>query len=186
METITIKPKLIFRKLTPDSSIWGKLICFFTNAKTYHVELILDNNFISATADKGIYVKPLKPINTEKYECKELESIEITKLHYLKVWRFINSVANTKYDTLGLFWNQIIGINVYNKKYFCSELVVEILYLLGYEQFILSPYNPSDFSPEDLYNYINDINKVEIKKYSIIGKIKRLFKWVCKPFIRRK
>lgn len=186
MENIVIKPKLIFRQKTPDSSIWGKTICFLTNTNIYHVELILDESFISATAANGIYVKALKPINTKHYIVKDLEPIEITKEHYRKVWRFINSVADTEYDKLGLFWNQVIGISINNKKYFCSELAVEILTLLGYEEFMISPYLPSDFSPNDLFKYINNIENLEVKKYSIIGKIKRFFRWITKPFRRSK
>lgn len=168
-----IKPILAFRT-KKDASWFGRLTCWLTHAETYHIEMILEDKWISAAAPEGVYVRQLRPLDHDKYTYIELDPKYITIELYDDLWEFINNLNGSKYNTSGLFWNQVIGINTHNDKYYCSELVVEILIILGYKEFFQSPYSPSDYSPDDILRYFKN-DDFKPKQYSILGRIKSLF-----------
>ena len=169
---VNIVPRLSFRKVTSDTSRFGRLICWWCKCKYYHVELILENRYISVTP-AGIHMKFLHELDHKRYDYLTLKSIHMTEDHYFNILDFIASYETTRYDYFGLFTNQVLGINIYNKEVFCSEFVVQLLKLLGYKRFF--PYNGSEFSPQDIYDIIqNGSNKVILQRHTILSRLKRL------------
>ena len=65
MNTKKIKLKLAFRKVTKDSSFIGNLICKWTESKYYHIEMIIDDLWISSNAPHGVSINNLKEIKRD-------------------------------------------------------------------------------------------------------------------------
>lgn len=171
---------LAFRHLTEEEKklkkCWfQKLICKWTKSKYYHVEFILNNYWVSASIDDDIYIRKLKPLQHYKYDYVVLpnKSIAINDLN--NIIKYVNSLRGTKYNTLGLFFNQVIGLNIYTNKYFCSELTAEICELLGYSE--LYPYTPCQLSPGDLAKIFLEKNeKILPRSHSIVYRVLNFFK----------
>lgn len=177
----TITPFLAFKKKDKHSDFISKLICWFTNSEIYHVELALENRWISATPGKGIYVNELRPLEND-WEYYYLRPITISEDTLKDLLEFIDSLNGSEYNTMGIFWNHVIGLRTHNEKYFCSELAAELLMFLGYKEFFSSPYYPSDYSPSDMLEYLKD-PKIEIKKYTLLKRFKNV---LTMKFLRRK
>lgn len=179
-----IEPILAFKVKDKETSFGGKLVCFFTNSNIYHVELALENRWISAAPDTGIYINELRPLEND-WEYVKLRPIKISKEVLDDLLNWIDSLHGSKYNILGIFFNQFLGLRTYNDKYFCSELAVEILSYLGYKEFFASPYYPTDFSPNDMFNYLKD-SSIKLKQYTIKNRIKKKFKSIFNIFRKDK
>lgn len=179
----TIQPKLAFRKYNKGDGFIPKLISWWCNGPYYHVEFILEDKWISANPDDNIYIRKLRPLDHVKYDYIDLPSITVTEDTYNHIWGYIKDLTHTKYDMLGLIWNQVFGFNIYNDRYFCSELIVDILKLLGYHEFY--DYRASEFSPQDLYDIVtkhftgpNAKQKYQLRRYSLMYKVRKIFKFL--------
>lgn len=178
MGIIKIQPKLALRPYTKDSGFVAKVINWWCHSKYYHAELILGEHWISATPKDGIYVNKLKPLDHERYEYLELPEIEVAEETYKNIWKYIEAQVSPKYDTLGLVWNQVIGISFYNKSWFCSELIAAILILLGYNK--LYGTNESEYSPQDLHDMFKYPVPIELRRFSICVRFKKFIRWILK------
>ena len=176
MGTIKIRPTLALRPYTKDSGFIAKAINWWCHSEYYHAELILGNSWISATPKEGIYVNKLRPLDHTKYEYLELPELEISQEVYNNIWDYINKQISPKYDTLGLFWNQVLGFSFYNKEWFCSELIAEILILLGYKK--LYGTNGAEYSPQDLYDIFTSSEPIKLRRYSLLIRFKKAIKFI--------
>ena len=175
MGVMKIQPKLALRPYTKDSGFIAKAINWWCHSKYYHAELILGDHWISATPKEGIYVNELRPLDHERYEYFDLPEIEVSEEVYNNVWKYIREQISPRYDTMGLFWNQVLGISFYNKRWFCSELIAEILILLGYNK--LYGTNESEYSPQDLYDIFKYPVPIKLRRYSIYIRFKKFIKF---------
>lgn len=135
-----------------NSSLYSKVIRFWTKSEYSHCELIIDNDWISSgnPAGSGVMVKPLEKLR-DNYDYIE---VEVHSIYKNKIFNFIRSQENTKYDWLGAFLGGGLDLNIGEKsKWFCSELVVHILRISGTKLFD-RPANT--YSPQDVYEVIKD------------------------------
>lgn len=178
---VEVKPILALRPYTEDSGKIAKIINWWCKSKYYHVELILGDHWISATPDEGIYVKDLKPLDHERYEYLELPTIALSEDTYNNIWEYIKKQVSPRYDTMGLVWNQVFGISLYNKSWFCSELIADILTILGYPKFY--GYTPSEYSPQDLYDVFTKEEEVKLRRYSLYIRFRSLIHAITNSII---
>lgn len=185
MATVKIQPKLAFRKVTSKKDRMGRLINWWCDSKYFHVELILEDKWISSTPKDNIYINDLKPLDHESYDYVTLRAIEIDHNVRADVWKFLRSIEGTKYDMFGLLHNQVIGANSYSDKYFCSEVVVETLQYLGYGEVFGS--NGAEYTPQDIYNVFtqDNISNIVLRKRAILVKLRRVIKSLKEKWKKR-
>lgn len=143
------KPILAFKRVDGDSTTMGKLIGWKTKSEVYHVEIILEDKWVSAYAGRGVYVKDLNPLNDE-WEYIHLPEIEMTDHQYKLFMIWLNQQHGKGYDYTGIILAQLFPFSMHRRnKWFCSEIVTKILQLLYVAGVMgLAPYK---MSPGDLY-----------------------------------
>ena len=125
---IKLELTLAFRKVDK-TDIADQLISFWTKSKYVHVELIMDNMWISSNL-KGVHIKELTPLK-DTYDYHNLEVI-ITHDQYVNIVKWIYKQNGKTYDRLGIYLSQFIPLRIDNRnKWFCSELVTKILQMLN-------------------------------------------------------
>ena len=128
------------------SKISAAIIKKWTKSPYYHVEMIVDKTWISTNSDKGaVYFNKLQPLS-EKYTYID---IKVDGRKVKKMMKFAEKQIGKKYDWLGIFFSQAFKKNIEDKnKWFCSEIVAEMLKILGFEL----EKESNEYSPGDLYN----------------------------------
>lgn len=148
-----IAPILAFKEIDEDTSITGKLIGKVTRSPVYHVEVILEDKWISSYAGRGVYINDLRPLK-DNWTYIKLDPVEVTfnQKEIIKEW--LNTQDGKGYDYLGILLAQAIPVRIHSRqKWFCSELATKILQLLMVREVMyLSPY---DVSPGYLYKLFN-------------------------------
>jgi len=131
---------IAFEQEYEHTTIYGKLIKWWTKSNFYHTEVIIGNNWISSRINEGVHVKPLKPLK-DKYLYKKLPPIELTDRQYNNLHTWLLEQENKDYDLLGIIWSQVFPFRYDDKnKWFCSEIVTKILQICGVpETFDLTP-----------------------------------------------
>lgn len=160
MELITLTPILAFKHSTSTTKLVDKLqinaVKLWTRSKYFHVELILNNKWISADTNTGLRINELKELTHDNWEYIQLDPVTVTSDQYDKLMLFIKKYENTGYDWLGIFLSQFISINTHNRnKYFCSEAVAKILQMLYMTLYL--DILPNNMSPKDIYNLHTNI-----------------------------
>lgn len=141
---------LAFKKVNKDSTWMAKVISYWTKSEYHHVELILNNNWISSDSDTGVVVRELKPLK-DNWDYINLPSVTLLPLHYDILNKFIKKVDGNKYDWKGIILSQTIPLSMNNKnKWFCSELVTKLLQIIVVEEVI--DLEPNEVAPKDLYD----------------------------------
>lgn len=151
---MVFKPIIALRHTKKNQSLFNKIkskvIKFWTKSDYFHVELILNNNWISADDKLGLSINELHELNKEDWTYIELPKIALTDNQYLTFEYFISANLNRGYDWKGIFLSQFVHLNTHdNSKFFCSEIVAKILQLLYYREFI--NIIPNNCSPETIY-----------------------------------
>ena len=101
-------------------------IAWWTSSKFTHIEIIVENKWISSgPTHGGVYMQELRPLkDTWTY-------IEVDVDGRVKntVNRFIQAQEGKKYDWGGILWNQFFRTEREDNqdRWFCSEIVAEIL-----------------------------------------------------------
>lgn len=140
--------KLAFKELKDNSPIAAKLVGWYTDSNFGHVELIMDDLWISS-ADGGVHVSKLNIEHNDKWAIVELEDAVITGKQYREILAWLNMQDPAEYDWTGIFFSQFIPLDIDDpNKWFCSEIVTKVLQMLGYRQVI--DLDPSDASPGTL------------------------------------
>ena len=107
-----------------------RLISYWTSSPYVHVEMIIENKWISSSSDSnGVRIRELRPLKNDW----DYVVVEVQKNYKENVLTFIKSQENKKYDWAGIIWNQVFNIRrgQNQNKWFCSELVAEILRRFG-------------------------------------------------------
>lgn len=136
------------------TSLGGRFICWWTESKYYHCELILgDKYWISADSDNDVYIRTFRPNLKSSYDYITLDFVVLTKKKLEKIIELINLQNGKKYDMLGIFFSQFLRLSIHDRNtWFCSELATKLLELFGFtETFNVKA---QDVSPADLYKLI--------------------------------
>jgi len=135
-----IRVQLAFKKKDSNSGVLQKSICWYTKSDYYHVELVINNTWVSVFPETGVKLNTLRPLK-DTWDYVALKDITLTKEQYQLFSKFLREQENKNYDGLGIFLSQIIPLKIENEhKWFCSELVVKLLQMLYVEQtFYLVP-----------------------------------------------
>lgn len=145
-----LKLTLAFKKINKESTWMAKVISLWTRSQYHHVELIVNNKWISSDSDTGVVIKDLQPLK-DNWEYIELPNINICREHYNKFNTYIYKVNGSGYDWKGIILSQTIPLSMNNSdKWFCSELVTKLLHILLIEESL--DLEPNEVSPKDLYN----------------------------------
>lgn len=120
----------------------------WTKSNFYHVELILDNKWITSDIDYGVVIRDSEPLN-EDWVYVTLNNVEVTDEQYELIFEWIKQQQNKKYDHLGIVYSQVLPFRYDDKnKWFCSELVIKILQLFLIKEVI--DLTPNLVSPGDI------------------------------------
>ena len=97
-----MKVILAFRQDSPDfiKNIGAWLVKTWTRSDFYHVEIIINDNWITATPDDGFIIKPLHKLSN-KYTYVEVE-VEDKVTQVTQVMKFIEQQSGAKYDWSGI------------------------------------------------------------------------------------
>ena len=142
---------LAFKKQT-STKFLDKLIAgaikWRTKSKYFHIEMIVKNDWISTNPDVGaVYITPLHNLN-DHYDYVD---VKMHGANVKKMVKFAQSQLGKKYDWKGILLSQTIPLNIEDKdKWFCSEIVAEMLEQGGYK--LSKPSN--QYSPEDIYKMV--------------------------------
>lgn len=144
-----LQPILAFKRVDKQTSTMGKLIGWYTKSPVYHVEVILEDKWISAYAGRGVYVNDLRPLK-DTWEYIKLDEIMVTQRQDEIIEEWLQEQDGKGYDYLGILLAQLIPLRLHSRaKWFCSEITTKILQLLFIKETMnLSPY---DVSPGDLH-----------------------------------
>lgn len=128
-----------------------QIIQKWTNSKYYHVEIIIENEWIEADNGKGLVRHRLRPLS-DKYDYVKIEVPECEHTKRL-VDTFINSQMGAEYDWVGIYLSQVIKLGIdKGDRWFCSEFVVKVLQILNIESLIYV--KPENMSPGKLFRTI--------------------------------
>jgi len=142
-----------------------KIIQKWTRSPYYHVEIIIDGEWIEADNSKGLVRHKLRPLS-DAYHYVEVPVNKCAHTQNL-VDSFIDSQMGSKYDWVGIFLSQVIKLGVDKKdKWFCSEFVSKILQIYNVEPFIYV--KPENMSPKDVFEIsLKACNGERISDYRI-------------------
>lgn len=138
-QIIKVDITLAFKKIRKDipisQNVYSRLIGWKTKSNYSHVEVIINNNWISSVETKGVHVKPLKPLKDE-YEYVSL-TVEVTEQQHLDNMTWIYKQDKKPYDTYGIVFTQILPLRFESRdKWYCSELTTKILQLYSVQEVI--------------------------------------------------
>lgn len=128
--------------------IFCSLIKWWTKSPYYHVEMIIGDKWISSNSDMGgVTIRDLQP----KHENWDYVEVDIDGRKLSKVWTFIESQQDKSYDWKGIILAQIMKIDRADDqdKWFCSEIVTEILKVFGEEK--VKHIDSASIDPGELY-----------------------------------
>lgn len=129
------------------SNLISKVIKYKTKSPYFHVELVLDDVWISAAPGEKVHINKLQELD-KKYAYVD---VKIDGRRLKKVKKFAQEQEGKDYDMLGLIFSQALHKDINNNnKWFCSELVSELLKVAGYDKLLVRGSNL--YSPADLYN----------------------------------
>ncbi len=121
---------IAFKKVTKDSELLPKIIGKFTDSDYYHVELIVNDVWVSVFPETGVRLNKLRPLS-DNWDYKKIGKVKLTKEQHSIFWNYLYKQEFKKYDNLGIVLSQIIPLKINHKdKWFCSELVTKLLQML--------------------------------------------------------
>ena len=125
-----------------------KIIAWKTSSEYSHVEIILEQEWISSMTGVGVHIKKLRPLSAQ-WRYVTLPKIVMTKERYYIIMNWIREQEGKEYDSCGIICSQVLPFSIHRKdKWFCSELVCKILQLFGVNE--VNDLLPQNESPEDL------------------------------------
>jgi len=125
----------------------------WTLSRYFHTELIIGNIRVTSHTKKGVTIHEVHDFNHDKYLNKIKDRAIITKVKVQekliqKAIDYAWSQENKPYDWKGIFLSQVVPLGYENPdKWFCNEIVGEVLIEAGAEGIIKKPnlYNPGTF-----------------------------------------
>jgi len=145
---ITLAFKKYDIKPSFSDKLLDKAIKSWTKSPYFHCEIIINDDWISSSPEAGsVYRNKLKELKSNY----DYITIEVDGRKNKKVQKFIDSQLGKKYDYFGIFFSQIIDVELDNKnKWFCSEIVAYILKMYG----VNLEEKSNQYSPGKLYKRI--------------------------------
>ena len=120
--------KLAFKKVNPETGFIGKTISKLTKSKYYHIEIIIDNLWVSADTPLGVTISRLEPLRHDHWDYVDLGIKKLPQEQYDTIMEFIYKQEGKKYDYFGIIFSHLFPFTLHNKnKLFCSEIVALIL-----------------------------------------------------------
>ena len=154
MGNIKKRIKIAFRQKSnkDKNKLLNWSIRFLTKSKFHHVELIINDTWISSSNTSGGFrIRPLEPIKQEdpRYIYHDLGSVELTSEQDEIITRFMENQLDSEYDYSGIIFSQLFPFSKHSKRrWFCSEIVTKLLQLHLVEETL--ELTPSEISPGDL------------------------------------
>lgn len=149
-----INVQLAFKKIHKNSTLFGKTIAKFTKSDFYHVEIIINNMWISSDAPMGVTIQELKELKHDHWEYYNFGEVTILEKDYITIMEFINKQRGKKYDYIGIAFSQTIPLTLHSQnKLFCSEFVTKVLQLLLIQEVL--DLQPNLVSPAKLAKIFN-------------------------------
>ena len=156
MRNIKKRIRIAFRQKSGKDSIVNKIIRFLTKSRFHHVELIIDDTWISTSSSTGFTMRPLEPIKQEdtRYVYHDLGLVKITSEQDRIITRFIENQLDSEYDYSGIIFSQLFPFSKHSRtRWFCSEIVTKLLQLHLIEDTL--DLIPNEVSPGDLAKVFN-------------------------------
>lgn len=138
--------------------IGDKLIRLWTRSKYSHVELVIDNVWMSSSMrDGGVRSRKGLVAKSDHWDYLEIDCDADFAL------KMFESKKGHKYDYLGIALTQFMPLNIHDKiKEFCSEIV----------SLMLKVEDAHRYSPEDLYTLFTTGKKVS--RFRFFSRVKRM------------
>ena len=157
MRNIKKRIRIAFRQKSGKDSIVNKIIRFLTKSRFHHVELIINDTWISSSNTSGGFrIRPLEPIKQEdtRYIYYDLGLIELTSEQDEIISRFMENQLDSEYDYSGIIFSQLFPFSKHSRtRWFCSEIVTKLLQLHLIEETL--DLIPNEVSPGDLAKLFN-------------------------------
>ena len=146
---VTLSIKLAFKELKEDSLITSKLIGWFTKSRFSHVEIIIDDLWISSTSEAGVHVRKQEFTGKDKWAIVDLGEVTITDKEFRELMYWLYHTDFQQYDWEALFFSQFLPLNRENEnRMVCSEIVTLVLQRLKFKQ--VEHIEPHNTSPGEL------------------------------------
>lgn len=152
-DCVEIEVVIAFKKVTEKSDLLNRVIGWWTDSPYSHVEIVINDKWISADNDIGITINNLRPLKVDAYEYVR-KSTFITIEHYMNIMDWINTISNARYDNKSIIFTQVLpfGWND-NDKWTCSEVTTKLLQMLNFPEVVdLYPHEISPGTLADVYN----------------------------------
>ena len=147
---VTLAFKSESKNFTSNLGAW--LVKAWTRSDYYHVELIINDIWISSSPSSGVHSRPLEPLkDTYVYIDVEVDGRRLSRVN-----KFIKEQEGKNYDWAGIVWAQVFKITrgEHQSKWFCSEIDAEILKRFGKSEINKKS---ATYSPGDLYNLFHEL-----------------------------
>ena len=121
------------------------IVRVWTQSIYSHTEIVIDDIWYGASPRDGGVVRRRVSPKKENWDYIDIECSDVEKTAVIE---FLEEQIGKRYDYLGIFTAQIIGVNADDKKkWFCSELAASALIDAG---IVTLPYVPNYYSPARL------------------------------------
>jgi len=131
---VKINIKLAFKKIDKDSTTVAKTVAWYTKSDFYHVELVVNDIWVSVFPETGVKLNNLRPLK-DTWVYVDLQERTLTKEQYVLFMSFLKNQESKKYDYLGILLAQVVPFKInHSNKWFCSELVTKLLQMLYVEE----------------------------------------------------
>ena len=154
-QVVEVPITLAFKYSHKKAPWYGKIISWWTQSPYYHVEIILfEKYWISANPDDDVYIRNLAPLK-DSWDYVTLQPLKVSREQLERVVKYINHQNGKPYDFLGILLSQVFNWSIANdRKWFCSEIAVKILNLLGCDLYFTQA--PQNYSPGDMYRALKE------------------------------
>jgi len=146
----------------------SRFIRWITGSRHYsHVEIILGKAWVTALIGQGVVVRHYDP--REHDENYDLIHVKVDRDKWFDTVRFVDDInRDNYYDYLGAFFGNMFNIPIIQdpNKYFCSEVVSDILKRLGDEK--IKNRRSSKMTPQMLWDIYYDPNAESVDLDSVV------------------
>jgi hypothetical protein len=138
----------------------NKLVCWWTNSKYSHAELVLPDGitWIGISPFLKSKVESRKKLIVDNIEW-DFVSIKITEEQYQNITDFFNETKGNGYDWFGMLLSQFLPFRIkHNSRWYCSEWIAYALRIACIVDWkIIKIYDRKDLSPGVLYDITKQI-----------------------------
>lgn len=134
------------------SGLISAIVRWYTKSEYSHVEMIIGDKWIASgnPAGTGVSIKELRPLDDDNWD---YYNIEVDGRKTKKVMKFLESQVGTSYDWAGIIFGATLDYNIDDKsKWYCSELVAEVLKMYGVNEF--QYLETARVTPDNIYQII--------------------------------